>query len=61
VGGQLGDFLAFKENIALLRAIESVYAVEQAALAGTVGADDSQDLRSPDVDVNAVQGAELPE
>jgi hypothetical protein len=43
------DALPVKENVALLRAGETAYAVEQAGLAGAVGADDGQNLVFPDV------------
>jgi hypothetical protein len=61
VGRQSGDILPLKINIALLRAIESVYTVEEAALPGTIWTYDSQYLRPSDLNINTIQSTELSE
>jgi len=56
VGRDFGDVPVVEYDLAFLRAVEAVDAVEQAGLTGAVGADDSQYFTFFYLDVDISQG-----
>jgi hypothetical protein len=52
VGAQPGDGTAIKNDIALIRAVETGYAVEERGFSGTVRADQADDLAIVDLQIH---------
>jgi hypothetical protein len=50
--GKVIDVLIFEDQLSLLRAIESVDAVEDAGFTGSIGSDDCQHLSLTDIKTN---------
>jgi len=61
VGGNFGDVPAIEQDLAFLRAVEAVDAVEQAGLAGAIRADDSQYFAFFYLDVDVGEGLQAAE
>jgi len=60
VRGQVRDVAAFKEDFAFLGAVETVNAIEKAAFSSPIGSDDSQYLRTPDLNIHTAKSTKLP-
>src|SRR5262245_12921960 len=58
---QAQDRLAFKQDVAAIRHIESREAIEEGSLAGPIGADDTDDLAGRNIETDTVEGDDAAE
>src|SRR5215471_6338569 len=61
VGRQARDLFSFETDCSRGEAVETGHAVDERRLAGSVGSDDSEDLASPDRQIDARNGRETAE